>query len=317
MTGDELQVIRYFRIDEEIRAGNKPNAKKLAKILNITERSVHRYISEMRYEMRAPIEVAGRTGGYYYTDPNFSISSLSLNENEYLTLVMAQHLFYALFGPQFSMLKTGEGFNSLINRASKAVKEKQIDIQDCIQIALPMMGYTDAVNIIITSMNEKRPVLLSTDTNSFAARALRIVFAFDRWYLLYIIGQPTQPKDFLLEPLSTFIKAELFPEGKAVGIPVSYQNAKSYYKYIDNLNDSAIEYAHLQKNGKINYSQAISFRFETKDEKITLQYRRLQNGSCEIINGCGNDNMIVHKDPELDSFLDLVFGKDANIKNSK
>src|SRR5574344_1939853 len=145
----------------------------------------------MRKEMNAPIEVSSRTGGYYYSDPNFSISSLSINENEYLTLVMAQHLFYALFGPQFSMLKTGEGFNSLINRASKAVKEKQIDIQDCIQIALPMMGYTDAVNIIITSMNEKRPVLLSTDTNSFAARALRIVFAFDRWYLLYIIGQPT------------------------------------------------------------------------------------------------------------------------------
>ena len=51
MNGDELQVIRYFRIDEEIRAGNKPNAKRLSQILHVSERSIHRYISEMRYEM--------------------------------------------------------------------------------------------------------------------------------------------------------------------------------------------------------------------------------------------------------------------------
>ena len=64
---------------------------------------------------------------------------------------MAQHLFYSLFGPQFSMLETGEGFNSLINRTSSAVKEKKLDCQDYIQVALPMMGDTDTVNTIINS----------------------------------------------------------------------------------------------------------------------------------------------------------------------
>ena len=311
MTGDELQIIRYFRIDEEIRAGNKPNAKRLAQILHITERSVHRYISEMRYEMNAPIEVSSRTGGYYYSDPNFSISSLSLNENEYLTLVMAQHLFYALFGPQFGMLKTGEGFNSLINRTSKAVKEKKLEVQDYIQIALPIMGDTQVINTIVNSMYTKRPVLLYTSKDvSFAARALRIVFAIDQWYLLYITGQPKKPKDFHLEALNTFTNAEPFPEGKAAGIPVSYQSAKSYYKYIDNYNDTAIEFAHIQKNRKYIHFQVLCFRLETKDEMITLQYRRLKNGRCEVIHGIGNDNTILQKDPELEAFLDTVFGKE-------
>jgi hypothetical protein len=321
MKDEEVRIVRYFRIDEEIRAGNMPTAKHLAGVLGVTERTVYRYIDNMRLLMNAPISCAAGTGGYYYDDPDYSISSLSLSENEYQSLVMAQHLLYALFGPGFRLMDAGKGFNSLIGRASKAVKAKQLDVKNCVQVALPMIGNCEAFPVIIDSMYEKRPVRFSFGEDVFiTARVIRIVYAFDSWFMLYITGRPRRAADFKLVPVDSVVKVRRFPEGKTSGIPVDYQNVKSTYTILENYGDARIVPAPDRRRCRSKYHQTLCFSFETKEEMIELVFRRGKDGGCMFVkNASGMCKNNPEEMAETERMFDMFdkLGKNSDIDKQK
>jgi len=286
---ETLPVERYFIIDTEIRKGTLPTARKLAEKLGVTERTIYRYIARLN-EIGAKIKVNSSTGGYYYEDAHYSISSLSLSKEEYMALILSQHLLYSLFEPAFSMTEISKGFNTLINRAPQCIKDKQREVQECIQIALPSMGNHSVVQLVLNSMYDKKPLYLSTnESSSFAARVIRVIYAFDTWLVLYITKQPETEQDFSLLPLETILKAETFPENTAAGIPVDYQSGRSNIGLWDiNYGDAHVRYDYTPSCGENSSQKTLIIHIRTKTEDIELHYYHASDGNISLLKDSNN-----------------------------
>jgi len=78
----KVKFSRIARIDDEIRSGKFPNARELAEKMEVTERTILRDIDYLRLFYEAPIEYDYSKKGFYYSEPNFFIKSVILNEDE-------------------------------------------------------------------------------------------------------------------------------------------------------------------------------------------------------------------------------------------
>lgn len=77
---------KLLTLDREIRNGNYPNSRRLSRILEVSTRTVGRYINILKIDYDAPIEFDFAKNGYYYTDKNFFIQNVMLKEGELLTI---------------------------------------------------------------------------------------------------------------------------------------------------------------------------------------------------------------------------------------
>lgn len=77
---------KLLTLDREIRNGNYPNSRRLSRLLEVSVRTVGRYIDILRIDYDAPIEFDFAKNGYYYTDKNFFIQNVMLKEGELLTI---------------------------------------------------------------------------------------------------------------------------------------------------------------------------------------------------------------------------------------
>lgn len=84
----KVKFSRIARIDDEIRSGKFPNARELAEKMEVTERTILRDIDYLRLFYEAPIEYDYSKKGFYYTEPNFFIKSVILNEDELETITI-------------------------------------------------------------------------------------------------------------------------------------------------------------------------------------------------------------------------------------
>ncbi len=66
------QLERILEIDRQIRAGNYPNACRLARELEVSERTIYQDRQFLLERLRAPLAYDHRCGGWYYTDPNWA-----------------------------------------------------------------------------------------------------------------------------------------------------------------------------------------------------------------------------------------------------
>jgi len=73
---------RLLKIDNEIRSGTYPNAKKLADKTEVTQRTIMRDLEYLKLFYDAPIEYNFKKRGFYYAEPNFFIKSVILKETE-------------------------------------------------------------------------------------------------------------------------------------------------------------------------------------------------------------------------------------------
>ena len=60
------EVHRIYRIERSIKEGKYPNAAQLAKMLEVSQRTVQRDIEYMRDLLGAPVEYDKSKRGYYY-----------------------------------------------------------------------------------------------------------------------------------------------------------------------------------------------------------------------------------------------------------
>jgi predicted DNA-binding transcriptional regulator YafY len=79
-------------IDEAIRGGRYPNTAKLAKIAEVSVRTIWRDIEYLRSMYNAPLEYSKEKRGYYYTEDNFFIKSLILTEGELFSIALFDRL---------------------------------------------------------------------------------------------------------------------------------------------------------------------------------------------------------------------------------
>lgn len=72
-----------------IAAGNYPNAACLAEKMEISLRTVKRYLDNLR-ECGAPLANDRKKGGYYFTDPFWHLPPMKLSEGDLLAFFIAE-----------------------------------------------------------------------------------------------------------------------------------------------------------------------------------------------------------------------------------
>lgn len=85
---ETVKVLRIHKIDDEIRRGTYPNVPKLAKLFEVSERTINRDLDIMRDQFYAPMEYDRQKRGFYYTDKDFYIKYLPLKEGDLFSLAL-------------------------------------------------------------------------------------------------------------------------------------------------------------------------------------------------------------------------------------
>ena len=90
MKENKLRIHRIYYIDEKIRAGKYPNCNSLARDYEVAPRTIRRDIEYMKDMLKAPVEYDTAKRGYYYTEPNYFISTMDIKEGDLFALCIAE-----------------------------------------------------------------------------------------------------------------------------------------------------------------------------------------------------------------------------------
>src|SRR5205085_5910152 len=92
---------RMLRIHRSIQSGKFPNATKLAGVLEVTTKTIHRDIEFMRDRLELPIEYDGSRFGYAYTEEVNAFPTVQITEGELFALVVAEKALQQYRGTSF------------------------------------------------------------------------------------------------------------------------------------------------------------------------------------------------------------------------
>lgn len=101
-TATRFPIERYAAIDRAIRSGRHPNARSIARELEVSPRTVQRDIERLRLHHGAPIAYVPERHGYAYTDPNFRLACSDLTEGELLALLLAERVLQQYRGTPYA-----------------------------------------------------------------------------------------------------------------------------------------------------------------------------------------------------------------------
>ena len=82
---------RITHIHREIASKSFPSAAQLAEKCDVHIRTVKRDLSVLRDELNAPLKNDRRRGGYFYTDPGWSLPPIRLTEGDMLAFFIAKN----------------------------------------------------------------------------------------------------------------------------------------------------------------------------------------------------------------------------------
>src|ERR1017187_8744763 len=92
---------RMLRIHRALHSGGFPNASTLARLLEVSTKSIHRDLEFMRDRLELPIKYDGSRFGYFYTEPVKAFPTLQITEGEILALVVAEKALQQYRGTRF------------------------------------------------------------------------------------------------------------------------------------------------------------------------------------------------------------------------
>lgn len=128
---------RLMKMDFLIRTGNYPSVDYLSREIGVDRRAIFRYRNILIKDFGAPLETSKQYGGYYYSDPDFTISDITLNEHESLVLQLTKRLAEMMLYGSDLYSSFSRGINSLNRRATKTTNENGKKLADRIRFAFP------------------------------------------------------------------------------------------------------------------------------------------------------------------------------------
>ncbi len=118
------QLERLLAIDELIRQGNRPTAVSLGERLEVSDRTIRSDLAFLRDRYYAPLEYSPKRG-YYYTEPDWRLPSISLSQGELFALTLGARLLAAYSGSAY-----GEQLQSAITQLAQRLPEQTyVDLQ--------------------------------------------------------------------------------------------------------------------------------------------------------------------------------------------
>jgi predicted DNA-binding transcriptional regulator YafY len=88
-TATRPPLARLVAIDSAVRGGSYPNARTLARELEVNPRTVQRDLEFLRDRLHAPLTFDARRNGYTYTQPDYRLPFVRLTEGELVALFLA------------------------------------------------------------------------------------------------------------------------------------------------------------------------------------------------------------------------------------
>lgn len=92
---------RLHRIFERIRAGDRPNRRKLAEELEVGESTIHRDVEFMKIFLHLPIEYDTHRYGYFFSTPVSHFPLLKLTEGELFAIFVGEKALEQYVGTPF------------------------------------------------------------------------------------------------------------------------------------------------------------------------------------------------------------------------
>ncbi|MDB6058751.1 MAG: Helix-turn-helix, type 11 domain protein [Verrucomicrobiales bacterium] len=92
---------RMLRIHQALQNGDYPNATKLAKLIEVSAKSIHRDLEFMRDRLSLPLAYDFLQKGFYYTQEVSSFPTLQITEGELFALLVAEKALQQYRGTAF------------------------------------------------------------------------------------------------------------------------------------------------------------------------------------------------------------------------
>src|SRR4051812_12157897 len=124
---------RIMAIDRSVRTGALPNARTLARELEVSPRTIRRDITYLRDQLRAPIEFDPVRNGYYYTEPTFRLSYFQVTEGELMALLLAERVLRQYRGTPFER-DLHVAFAKLAEMLPETVSVHLDALSDCLSV---------------------------------------------------------------------------------------------------------------------------------------------------------------------------------------
>jgi predicted DNA-binding transcriptional regulator YafY len=201
-----VQYWRITKLDELIRSGRCPDSARLARDLEVNQRTIKRDIEYLRLYFGAPVEYDPLRKGYRYATPGFSLPAVSLTEDEYLWLRLAP-LFFEQFRrtPLYGRLQAV--FDKVSRACPKSVSLAPDEIRERFSAAgEPGVEISPEVwDASFSALSQKKPLEMSYRTPGAESRTRTVqpLHAFCRqgeWYL--VAGTPEGVRTFALSRMS-------------------------------------------------------------------------------------------------------------------
>lgn len=90
VTVNKALLKRLATINREISEKRFPNKIILAKLLDVSSKTIQRDIDFMKYEYDSPIEFDNVRKGYYYTDNKYRLNPLSIDASDFLAIAVTE-----------------------------------------------------------------------------------------------------------------------------------------------------------------------------------------------------------------------------------
>ena len=116
---DKTRQLRLLQIVDMVRQGKYPNASDLRRRFEVSRSTIMRDIDFLKDRYQVPMEYCSERGGYYISDPNYTIPSFLLTEGELFTL----HIILPLM-EQYKGTPLDSVFESIMKRMLDMLPKK-------------------------------------------------------------------------------------------------------------------------------------------------------------------------------------------------
>ena len=266
---------RMFKIDELIREGRYPSAGQIAKKVGASKRTIFRDLRFMDIEMGAPIIFDEEHGGYCYTNPKFALSDFAFTDSDVAMLTLSKRILESLFAGTFYKSKISEAFESIVDHAGNMPEILSHTVRSDIEIALPNAGNFQHAETILGAMKERLCVVAVKDGTETLVRPIRLIYAWNDWYLLYITEGYKDNADFRIEKLDSFGAFKQTGKAASQKIPDITQNVDEWKSPVN------AKYSSIEQTAE--YGEVLSVVIQGRADTFRLLYKRNADGTLEFI----------------------------------
>ncbi|MGC8778736.1 MAG: helix-turn-helix transcriptional regulator, partial [Candidatus Caldatribacteriaceae bacterium] len=223
-------LVHLFRLFQEIKKGYYPNTATLARLLEVSHRTVDRYLEVLRDDFGAPIEFDRKRGGYYFRE-KWSFPFPEFTEGEVLSLFLL-----AKFIKQFEKTPLERPLRNLRKKLEQffptplkmTPRELEMMISPSISVLRSQVEVGKTFETIFLAIQKRRRIQITyTSRSSEETREREVepyhLYNFEGiWYLCGFCFLRQEIRDFALDRIG---KVVILPEGFT--LPASF-NPEEY-----------------------------------------------------------------------------------------